>query len=85
MGARVRTAKSCTTIGFELRSVLPATASAHGTSAHALLCNTPPRRGRLMSAAKKVWHARREASTAQLAAKLSRFPGTPSIALVRPG
>jgi hypothetical protein len=41
------------------------------------------RRRSLVSAARKVWAARRHAEDARLADKLSRFPGTPSVALVR--
>jgi len=36
-----------------------------------------------VKAARRVWQARRAAANAELATKLSRFPGTPSIALGR--
>ncbi len=41
------------------------------------------RRRHLLKAARRVWRARHAAANAELAAKLSRFPGTPSIALGR--
>ena len=54
---------------------------------HAASClpRTHPARRRqsLVKAAKRVWAAHAAATNAQLAAKLSRFPGTPAVALVR--